>query len=49
MGVAEAGPATLAAELFAAANGADWLRTHDVAALKQALEVQAALQSAHKP
>jgi dihydropteroate synthase type 2 len=49
VGVAEAGPATLAAELFAAANGADWLRTHDVAALKQALEVQAALRGAHKP
>ncbi len=49
VGVAEAGPATIAAELFAAAKGADWLRTHDVAALKQALEVQRALQGAHKP
>ena len=36
-------PATLAAELFAASQGADFIRTHDPAALRQALAVQAAL------
>src|SRR5262245_23823722 len=41
--VAEAGPATLAAELYAAAKGADWLRSHDVAALKRALAVWTSL------
>lgn len=41
--VAEAGSATLAAELYAAAQGADWLRTHDVAAFKRALAVWSAL------
>jgi dihydropteroate synthase type 2 len=45
VGVAEAGPATLAAELHAATKGADWLRTHDVAALKRALAVWAALHA----
>ncbi|MBP6014837.1 MAG: dihydropteroate synthase [Alphaproteobacteria bacterium] len=44
--VAESGPATLAAELFAAAQGADFVRTHDVAALKRALTVWEALNSA---
>lgn len=34
-----AGAATLAAELFAAGRGVDFLRTHDVAALRQALDV----------
>jgi dihydropteroate synthase type 2 len=33
------GPATLAAELFAAAQGADMIRTHDVAALRDAVKV----------
>jgi dihydropteroate synthase type 2 len=33
------GPATLAAELFAAAKGADLIRTHDVAALRDGLKV----------
>jgi len=47
--VADSGPATLAAELFAAANGADCLRTHDVRALKHALSVSAALHSRGKP
>lgn len=47
--VAAAGPATLAAELFAAARGADYLRTHDVAALCHALSVWAALESRQKP
>lgn len=37
--VDERGPATLAAELYAAAQGADYLRTHDVAALADALTV----------
>lgn len=46
--VAEAGPATLAAELFAVAQGADYLRTHDVRALRGALSVWAALH-ARKP
>jgi dihydropteroate synthase type 2 len=41
--VQDSGPATLAAELFAAAQGADFLRTHDVSALKRALSVWAAL------
>lgn len=39
----ERGPATLAAELFAAARGADYIRTHDPAALRDALTVTAAL------
>jgi dihydropteroate synthase len=37
-------PGTLAAELFAAAQGVDYLRTHDVAALAQALRVARALE-----
>jgi dihydropteroate synthase type 2 len=37
------GPASLAAELFAAWQGADYIRTHDVAALHDALTVLAAL------
>ncbi len=41
--VAQSGPATLAAELFAALHGVDFIRTHDVAALKQALTVWNAL------
>jgi dihydropteroate synthase type 2 len=39
----ERGAATLAAELFAAAHGADYIRTHDPAALRDALTVTAAL------
>ena len=42
----ERGPATLAAELFAAAQGADYIRTHDPAALRDALTVTAALSAA---
>lgn len=38
-GPAEAGPATLAAELFAVYQGADYIRTHDPAALADALAV----------
>jgi dihydropteroate synthase type 2 len=41
--VEKIGPATLAAELYAASEGADFLRTHDVAALRDALEISQAL------
>ena len=41
----ERGPATLAAELYAAAQGADYIRTHDPAALRDALTVTAALDA----
>jgi dihydropteroate synthase type 2 len=37
------GPATLAAELYAAAHGADYVRTHDVGALRDALTVTDAI------
>lgn len=37
--IAEAGPATLAGELFAAIQGADYIRTHDPAALADGLAV----------
>jgi len=37
------GPATLAAELYAAANGADYIRTHDPGGLRDGLAVMAAL------
>jgi dihydropteroate synthase type 2 len=40
------GPATLSAELYAAAQGADFLRTHDVGALHDALAVQHAIRGA---
>jgi dihydropteroate synthase len=40
------GAATLAAELYAAAQGADYIRTHDPAALRDALAVTAALMAA---
>jgi dihydropteroate synthase type 2 len=39
----EAAAASLTAELFAARHGADFIRTHDPGALKDALTVQAAL------
>lgn len=39
----EAGAATLAAELFAAAHGVDYIRTHDPGALRDALGVMQAL------
>jgi dihydropteroate synthase type 2 len=42
--VAAIGPATLAAELFAAGHGADFIRTHEPAPLRDALTVAAALQ-----
>jgi dihydropteroate synthase type 2 len=42
----EAGPATLAAELYAATVGADFIRTHDPAALRDGLKIVSALQAA---
>ena len=42
----ERGPATLAAELYAAAHGADYIRTHDPGALRDALAVTSALTAA---
>lgn len=42
--VAERGAGTLAAELFAVRQGADWIRTHDVRALRDAVKVQEALE-----
>jgi dihydropteroate synthase type 2 len=41
--VARSGPATLAAEIFAAWQGADYIRTHDVAATRDALALLAAI------
>ncbi len=43
--VGASGPATLAAEIYAASQYADFIRTHDVTALKQALAVLQALQA----
>ncbi len=40
---ADRGAATLAAELYAATHGADFIRTHDVASLRAALAVHSAL------
>lgn len=42
---AERGPASLAAELYAAVQGADYIRTHDPVALRDALMVGAALEA----
>lgn len=42
----DAGAATLAAELYAAANGADYIRTHDPRVLRDSLRVVRALQAA---
>jgi dihydropteroate synthase type 2 len=39
----QVGPATLAAEIFAAWQGADYIRTHDVAAARDALTLLAAI------
>lgn len=44
--VAERGPATLAAELWAARHGAAYLRTHDVGALRAALTIERAIAEA---
>lgn len=46
--IPEIGPATLAAELYAALAGVDYIRTHDVKALHDALTVLHALH-AHSP
>jgi dihydropteroate synthase len=43
------GAATLAAELFAIGRGADFIRTHDPAALRDALAVTEALEAAAAP
>ncbi len=43
---ANAGAGTLSAELFAAAQGVDWIRTHDVRALRDGLAVQNRLMNA---
>ena len=51
-GTEELGPATLAAELYSAAGGADYIRTHDPAALRDGLRVMAAIaadQAAGQP
>ena len=44
--VAERGPASLAAELWALRNGASFVRTHDVAALRAAWAVEQAIAGA---
>jgi dihydropteroate synthase type 2 len=41
--IAQSGPATLAAEVFAAWQGADYIRTHDVAAARDAFTVLRAI------
>jgi dihydropteroate synthase len=48
--VTRSGPATLAAEIFAAWQGADYIRTHDVAATRDALTLLAAIarEAGHK-
>jgi dihydropteroate synthase type 2 len=43
--IARAGAASLAAEIFAAWQGADYIRTHDVGALRDAITVLGALTS----
>jgi len=40
------GPGTLAAELWAARHGVDWIRTHDVAAFRDAWAVETAIGAA---
>src|SRR5262249_31570786 len=42
--VADNGPAPLGAELWAGEHGGDFIRTHDVRALKDALKVRSALE-----
>jgi dihydropteroate synthase type 2 len=44
--ITDIGPATLAAELYAAWQGVDYIRTHDVAALHDALTVHNAIATA---
>lgn len=43
--VARSGPVTLAAEIFAAWQGADYIRTHDVASARDAFTLMAAVRS----
>lgn len=47
--IAQIGSASLAAELFAAWQGADYIRTHDVAALRDALIVMTAIADQPAP
>jgi dihydropteroate synthase type 2 len=47
--VAEAGAATLTAELFAVFQGADYIRTHDPAALADGLAIWNVATSGHSP
>jgi dihydropteroate synthase type 2 len=47
--IANAGPASLAAELYAASYGADYIRTHDVTALRDALTVLTAIARQASP
>jgi dihydropteroate synthase type 2 len=47
--VSEIGPATLAAELFAVGEGADYIRTHDAGALAQALKIAGELRNKGGP
>jgi dihydropteroate synthase len=47
--VADAGPATLAAELYAAWQGVDYIRTHDVTALHDALTILSAIADGGRP
>lgn len=44
--VARSGPVTLAAEIFAAWQGADYIRTHDVASARDAFTLMAAIREA---
>jgi dihydropteroate synthase type 2 len=46
---AQAGAATLAAEIYAALGGADYIRTHDVAALVDALKIVRAARANEIP
>jgi dihydropteroate synthase type 2 len=47
--LAEIGPATLAAELYAEANGADFIRTHDPRALRGGLAILKAIGGGQGP
>jgi dihydropteroate synthase type 2 len=47
--IAQSGPATLAAEIFAAWQGADYIRTHDVAAVRDALTILRAISRQVSP
>ncbi|MDH5656690.1 MAG: dihydropteroate synthase [Spirochaetia bacterium] len=47
--VKDRGPATLSAELYASLHGADFIRTHNVSALKDAVNVWKSIQSQPVP